>query len=701
MNAALLPVFGGGLHESWELHELRLLSWMRIHQIQQDNNDKLKIDSLILSLKPNSTPLSWFNSQPDDLKSDFPRAIDLLRKKFGSDLRKEMQRISALNCLQVRSFRDSEHQTEMVFELISELEQLLTCGSVDQDVQRREYLLRCFRGFSGALKMMNRTTSYDGALLAALNWESSVISKAEEAMIQAGIKRQLKSQNAEARTKRKSNSTRPVNTSDQRETTSNMPHANFTTQDFQANADPIRLHPDVYFKTHPPSGSGSHQQKPFQSSSHALQQRLNDIVDQSNQEPWHRVQNGASHAIGGNASSASATAYITPPAREETDPSQMMESLVDPHMGSDQFHRRPQRMDDQSNSYEHLGQMNQNEQEVLNHGSQAEPLPKIKPLIYDPKKNPYPPPEQLPENRHPAQTRFVSIPVPHASASQDQVNSYNRPVNSSQPNLIPFPSAGVGSGASLSFQPSRQSPNPPTANEAQQSEMMLPGASCSTKKSVNLPAAQYSFQRRSGGNSPAPQRRPSKLVKLRRNASSSSNNSSVGRVSNSGSLGQIRHFINSIHHHSIRRRRSQVSHSGDESDISSTQEQAIPYTPSSVERGGGNGSGSGMESEGNERMRPMQVQFSRLFRKHHHPEHVRQAHRAMLLERYSSKTRPAGGGEQQQKREKGKARAVDVNSAASGTVREFLARRGRDPAGSGAKFSLHSSTPLHATRTPA
>jgi hypothetical protein len=29
-----------------------------------------------------------------------------------------------------------------VFELISELEQLLTCGSVDQDVQRREYLLR-------------------------------------------------------------------------------------------------------------------------------------------------------------------------------------------------------------------------------------------------------------------------------------------------------------------------------------------------------------------------------------------------------------------------------------------------------------------------------------------------------------------------------------------------------------------------------
>jgi hypothetical protein len=142
MNAALLPVFGGGLHESWELHELRLLSWMRIYQIQQDNNDKLKIDSLILSLKPNSTPLSWFNSQPDDLKSDFPRAIDLLRKKFGSDLRKEMQRISALNCLQVRSFRDSEHQTEMVFELISELEQLLTCGSVDQDVQRREYLLR-------------------------------------------------------------------------------------------------------------------------------------------------------------------------------------------------------------------------------------------------------------------------------------------------------------------------------------------------------------------------------------------------------------------------------------------------------------------------------------------------------------------------------------------------------------------------------
>ncbi|KAH9441624.1 hypothetical protein Pst134EA_032750 [Puccinia striiformis f. sp. tritici] len=37
----------------------------------------------------------------------------------------------------------------MVFELINELEQLLTCGSVDQDVQRRERLLHCFRGFLG------------------------------------------------------------------------------------------------------------------------------------------------------------------------------------------------------------------------------------------------------------------------------------------------------------------------------------------------------------------------------------------------------------------------------------------------------------------------------------------------------------------------------------------------------------------------
>lgn len=711
MNATLLPVFGGELHEPWELHELRLLSWLRVHQIQEDN-DQLRIDCLILSLKSNSTPLSWFHAQPSDLRSSFVHALSLLRNKYGSDLRKEMQRLSALNCLEVRSFRDSEHKTEMVFELINELEQLLTCGSVDQDVQRREYLLRCFRGFSGALKMMNRTTSYDGAVLAALNWESSVISKAEEAMIQAGIKRQLgqKSQNAQTRTKRKSTPNRPVNQPMQQE--AGELNNNFTTQDFQANMGPIRLHPDVYHKTHPPSS----QEKPFQNSSHPLQQRYGDNVDYRkpgyNQENLPNKPDQSNHTVY-NASSASATAYAEPPPREDTDPSQMMESLVDPHIGTEQFpNSYAQRFDDQPNNYERLAQMNPNEQEVLNNTSYP-PKFQMKPLVYDPKKNPYPPPEQLPENRNPGQQQFSSFPIPHllektnqnltTSANQQstqparlQANG-NRPTNPSQPDSIPFPSATARGPALPSFQPTRNSPIPPKAGESQpQSAMMLPGSSSSSSHQhgtlpnmdsavnfegyANTTPAQFSFhplsQRRSTGTLPAPQRRPSKLVKLRRNESSSSNNSSVGQRSSS-SLRQIRNFIGAIN-----RRRSQVSQSGDESD--STQDYG-PNTPSPLDPGG---IGSGLESDGNERIRPMQIQFSRLFRKHNHPEHLRQANRSMLV----SKHKP---GTENQKTvdnsKKGKARALDVTSAADGVVEAFFSQRGQTGKRAGLKHDMSGS----------
>ncbi|MBW0564204.1 hypothetical protein O181_103919, partial [Austropuccinia psidii MF-1] len=170
------PVFSGELFDSWQLHEIRLLSWLRRRGIREDD-DEARIDFLLLSLKPNSSPLNWFITQPTELKSTFNQSLVLLKNKFGNDLRKEMLRLSALNCLQVRSFRDNEHKAEMVIELVNELEQLLAYGSVNHEPERREYLLRCFRGFSGALKMMNRATSYDGAVLAALTWESSVISK--------------------------------------------------------------------------------------------------------------------------------------------------------------------------------------------------------------------------------------------------------------------------------------------------------------------------------------------------------------------------------------------------------------------------------------------------------------------------------------------------------------------------------------------
>ncbi|EGG05075.1 uncharacterized protein MELLADRAFT_88137 [Melampsora larici-populina 98AG31] len=181
-----LPSFNGHLHDSWDLHQLKLISWFKTQNIS-DQDDQLKLDYLILSLQSNSNALNWFSLQPIELKSNFIQSLTLLKNKYGNDLRKEILRLSALNSLEVRTFRDPEHKTEMVHQLVDELDHLLSLGAVHQDNVKRDYLLRCFRAFAGAIKLINRSTSYDGAVLAALNWEASVISKAQEAMIQASL----------------------------------------------------------------------------------------------------------------------------------------------------------------------------------------------------------------------------------------------------------------------------------------------------------------------------------------------------------------------------------------------------------------------------------------------------------------------------------------------------------------------------------
>ncbi|KAG0152509.1 hypothetical protein CROQUDRAFT_719289 [Cronartium quercuum f. sp. fusiforme G11] len=171
-----IPIFTGAIHDSWDLHEVRLLCWLKAQNIPE-KEDETRMDYLLLSLKPNSNPLNWFTVQPHELRSNFVQSLDLLKNKYGNELRKEMLRLSALNTLEVRTFRDAEHKSEMVYELINDIENLLSLGGVQNDSHKRDYLLRCFRAFSGALKMMNRSTSYDGAVLASLNWEASVISK--------------------------------------------------------------------------------------------------------------------------------------------------------------------------------------------------------------------------------------------------------------------------------------------------------------------------------------------------------------------------------------------------------------------------------------------------------------------------------------------------------------------------------------------
>lgn len=135
-----LPVFSGALHDSWDLHELRLRCWLKSHNVPDE--DDRRMEYLILSLETNSGPLHWFAVQPVELKSNFTQALDLLKNKYGNHLRREMLRLSALNTLEIRTFRDTEHKTEMVYELINQIENLLSLGGVQHDSHKRDYLLR-------------------------------------------------------------------------------------------------------------------------------------------------------------------------------------------------------------------------------------------------------------------------------------------------------------------------------------------------------------------------------------------------------------------------------------------------------------------------------------------------------------------------------------------------------------------------------
>lgn len=206
-----LPSFSGAVGEPWEPFERRLLAWLRSHSFPDDDHLS-RLDCLLLSLPPSSPASTWYLSLPSSLQStSFPEALATLKGRFGTELRKKMCVAAAVNRLDMRSFRDPEHPREMCCDLVSDLEALMAQAGIENEASKREYrrsppawvvlwtltvaaVLRCFRGFSAALQMMARSPSYDGAHLvpqtprmelilcegavwAALQWESSVISK--------------------------------------------------------------------------------------------------------------------------------------------------------------------------------------------------------------------------------------------------------------------------------------------------------------------------------------------------------------------------------------------------------------------------------------------------------------------------------------------------------------------------------------------
>ncbi|KAI8454607.1 hypothetical protein BY996DRAFT_4581726 [Phakopsora pachyrhizi] len=651
MSGLPLPLFGGSLRESWDLHEIQLVAWLRTNNVEEID-DRTRIDFLLLSLKSNSNPLIWFSSQPAELKHSFLCCINLLKSKYGTDLRREMLRLSSVNNLEVRSFRDSEHKTEMVSDLVNDIDCLLSLASINDDSLRRDYLLKSFRSFNGALKMMNRAGSYDATILAVLNWESTVISKSTSAMKPNQMSSKPPDRDPIATTQEDSKFLlqKPAEASLKQHKA-----PRFLTQDLQPNPNRTPIESEVYYKTNlkpsqsrNPSPNQDNSSEPYSNSQcYAKNTNLtcqDDSLSQKKILKFPKPQRDfPSQSI------------PRPPVEEPlvlrkySDPEYMMESAVDPQLMPAAPLHPPEGI------FSSAGfKGNKYSQEVLNdlawnpqQSSRSKTVMKhpFKPLVYDPKKNPYPPPENIEHPQkimndsnemRPAETverngKFAPQGViPPQVRVSNWLNSPSnvhmavggKPVYSDNSASIPFPSsqfpANNPTSAPLNHPKTRA---PPEISSFGELPRLTPTATQAANIDVSFafPTAVPQGPADNTGPSPNKTKRQSKLVKVRRRGSQSSNISSSDQQS-FRSINRIKSFVGSL-----RRASSRGSQSVAESD--STQERG-PNTPSTMEPGG---TGCGFESEGHGKLRPMQAQFKRLFRKHQHPENVRRHQRSMLV----------------------------------------------------------------------
>ncbi|KAG0152508.1 hypothetical protein CROQUDRAFT_147546 [Cronartium quercuum f. sp. fusiforme G11] len=349
-------------------------------------------------------------------------------------------------------------------------------------------------------------------------------------------------------------------------------------------------------------------------------------------------------------------------AKDGSDNDPMAESFVDPHLMTDTIqanygnpsHHPPPNIHHLNNyGGGHLHPYNQEPPEPST--SYA-----FKPLVYDPEKNPYPPPGaqvdqtnrvQEDEFRSRAENFPVSVP-PAAGRSLEWVQAQNaerargdwpmyphkisfqntHPIYPTQSATIPFP---VPTIPSTNQAGQTTNSNPPAMPQAQV-ERQTYGDTPNPNVTVDS-HAQYGSQ-----DDPVQlKKRPSKLSKLRRKPSESSQASSTAKRSVS-SIDRVKSLLSAL-------QSRRASRDSARSGSVSTQDQG-PNTPSSADLEGG-GSGRPHTS----RLRPMQAQFNRLFRKHNHPDALRRQQRSMLINRDLPKS---------EQPIKGKGRSLDFSRAA-------------------------------------
>lgn len=50
-------------------------------------------------------------------------------------------------------------------------------AGIHSDGEKKQVLIRAFRGFSAALQLMSRAPTFEGTALSAIRWEANVISQ--------------------------------------------------------------------------------------------------------------------------------------------------------------------------------------------------------------------------------------------------------------------------------------------------------------------------------------------------------------------------------------------------------------------------------------------------------------------------------------------------------------------------------------------
>lgn len=517
-------------------------------------------------------------------------------------------------------------------------------------------------------------------LHASFCFQSQLVFRAQEAMLQASMKTVQK--HCEARRDREHSQHEYLQKQHQ-EHPEPPTSSNFITSGFQTRVQLTQPPGQKYHHDHPPvsnigqiyGGQLPHSATGQPADSHSQPQY--SLVHMPSGSMRNQIPTCSPSSSAGLAPDKNSCNTGPIPMKHGSDTDPMVESFVDPHFMPEQTRVNFASPNEclPSAGTPHLQSNPQGEAYSYYH-PQLEPTAKyaFKPLIYDPKKNPYPPPDtqvhQQPSQQsnepkgssNECSTEWVHVrealnpECRQASRNPHPYSMTNQPIEAMLPRQsanLTFPVGAVRpSQASLTYESSTahlpthiaglptSSPSSypqPNHNARLEGQLGADTPNVASLMNSHVPSAQSAQEK----SQELPRRKPSKLSKLRRQPSASSNASSFDNRS-TRSLNRVKSLLSSLRG----RRSSRDSSSRGESE--STQDQGA-NTTSPVDRVLDN-SGLTTDPAPASKLRPMQAQFSRLFRKHNHSDATRRQQRSMLID----KSRPRS-----EQPIKGKGRSLD------------------------------------------